>query len=161
MVLVRQEWPQDRRQNHSWFLSLSPAKSIAGVLPQLPALLHLKYLQSFMQDGDTDNPPWQVRNSHFSLCHGADCSLFLDNVDSFLMTSPSPNSFVSILSQFYFYASCPQPVGCNPFGKPLSPKTLTLWYREVAKLLLWSSNKNNSIVGGHHNVRNCIKGSQQ
>ena len=36
----------------------------------------------------------------------------------------------------------------------------TLWCRIVAKLQSWSSNGNNVMAGGHHNLRNCIKGSQ-
>jgi hypothetical protein len=35
-----------------------------------------------------------------------------------------------------------------------------LWFIPVAKLQPWRNNKNNCIVGGHHNVSNCIKGSQ-
>lgn len=29
-----------------------------------------------------------------------------------------------------------------------------------SKLQIWTSNENNFMVGGHHNMRNCIKGSQ-
>jgi hypothetical protein len=36
----------------------------------------------------------------------------------------------------------------------------TLWFITVAQLQLWSSNKNNFMVEGHHNTRTCIKGSQ-
>jgi hypothetical protein len=39
-------------------------------------------------------------------------------------------------------------------------QTFTLWLITVGKLHVWSSNKNNCIVGGHHNMRNCIQGLQ-
>ena len=36
-----------------------------------------------------------------------------------------------------------------------------LWFIAEAKLHLWPGNENNFMVGeGHHNMRNCIKGSQ-
>lgn len=55
----------------------------------------------------------------------------------------------------------------NPFGSQtisftgLTTDIYTLQFITKAKLLLWSSNKNNLIfVGGHLNSRNCIIGSQ-
>jgi hypothetical protein len=47
-----------------------------------------------------------------------------------------------------------------PFSKPLPSKTFVLQFITVAKLQLWSSNKNNFMIGVHYNMRNCIKGSQ-
>lgn len=37
---------------------------------------------------------------------------------------------------------------------------LMLWLITLAELHLWSSNKNNFTVGGHQNMKNCIKGLQ-
>lgn len=37
---------------------------------------------------------------------------------------------------------------------------LTLWYITVTKFDLWSSNRNNYVVGSHHNLRNCKNGLQ-
>jgi len=34
----------------------------------------------------------------------------------------------------------------------------TLWFITVAKWQLWSSYENNVMAGGHHNIRNCIRG---
>jgi hypothetical protein len=46
-----------------------------------------------------------------------------------------------------------QPVVCDPYGL-----LFTLEFITVAKLQLWSSNKNNFMVGGvPHNMKNCIK----
>jgi hypothetical protein len=51
----------------------------------------------------------------------------------------------------------------------LSPKTtrkqiffffFALQFIRIEKLQLCSSNENNFMAGGHHNMRNCIKGSQ-
>lgn len=42
----------------------------------------------------------------------------------------------------------------------MSDQVFTSQYMTVAKLQLWSSNKSNLMVGGHHNVRNWTKGSQ-
>jgi hypothetical protein len=40
-----------------------------------------------------------------------------------------------------------EPVGWDPFDKPLSPKLFTLWLITVAKLQSWGSNKNNFVWG--------------
>jgi hypothetical protein len=48
----------------------------------------------------------------------------------------------------------------DSFNKPLSPKILTPQLITVAKLKLKSSNENNFMVKGQHNMRNCINGSQ-
>lgn len=48
-------------------------------------------------------------------------------------------------------------MGCDPFGKLLSPKILTLRFITVAKLLLQIGKENNFTVGAQHNMRN-IKG---
>lgn len=45
-----------------------------------------------------------------------------------------------------------QPVGCDPSGKQLSPKTFILRFIAVAKFQLWCSNKNHSMVAGHHSA---------
>lgn len=45
-----------------------------------------------------------------------------------------------------------QPGGHDPFGNPLSPKIFAIWFIKVTKLKLWSSNKNNFMVAGHHNM---------
>jgi hypothetical protein len=45
-------------------------------------------------------------------------------------------------------------------SKTSGKQIFTLWFITVAKLQLWSSNGNNVMVGGHHNTRNGIKGSQ-
>lgn len=53
------------------------------------------------------------------------------------------------------------PVGCNPIshGSYIS-YLFTLWFITVSKLLLWSSNTSNFMVGGNHTMRNCIKQSE-
>ena len=57
-------------------------------------------------------------------------------------------------------------MGRDPFGSQMtlsqvSPKTIGkhkyLQFIPAAKLQLWSSNKNNSMVEGYHSMRNCIK----
>lgn len=53
-----------------------------------------------------------------------------------------------------------QPLGHDPLAKPLSSKVFTLWFIKVGKLQLYRSNKNNFMGGDHHNIRDCIKGSQ-
>jgi hypothetical protein len=42
----------------------------------------------------------------------------------------------------------------------LAYQTFTLWFITAAKLQLWSSNKNNLMVGSHYTIRHCIKGSR-
>jgi hypothetical protein len=61
------------------------------------------------------------------------------------------------------YCISSQPVVHEPFGV-----TYQISYKSdvyiiipitVAKSQLWSSNENNIMVGGHHNMRNCVKES--
>jgi hypothetical protein len=67
-------------------------------------------------------------------------------------------------------SSGPQHVGGNPFGGWITLSQglpirypayhiFTLQSRTAAKLQLWSSNWDNGMVGDHHSLRNCIKGS--
>lgn len=55
-----------------------------------------------------------------------------------------------------------KPVGHDPFGKPLSPKTFALLFIAVAELRLQNNSRSNFMVGGagggSHHIRNCIKG---
>jgi hypothetical protein len=53
-----------------------------------------------------------------------------------------------------------QPVAHHPFGKSLSPRIFTLQFSAVAELQLWSSNENNFLVRGHHNMRRCVSGQK-
>lgn len=55
------------------------------------------------------------------------------------------------------HGSHSQPVSCDPFDKPQSPKTFALWFIIVAKLHSWGGNKSNFMAGGHHNTRTYIK----
>ena len=57
---------------------------------------------------------------------------------------------------------CPKATVLNLWVDPLrgwhirypAYQIFTLWFVTVAKLQLWSSNKDNFMVGGHHNMRN-------
>jgi hypothetical protein len=51
-----------------------------------------------------------------------------------------------------------QPVGFKPFE--VTYQIFTLQFTIVEKVQFWGSNENNFMVGGHHNMRNCIKGLQ-
>ena len=58
----------------------------------------------------------------------------------------------------------PPTKGWMPLSQKL-PKTIekqlfTLWFTTVAKLQSWTNNKNNFMIGDHHNMRNYVKGSQ-
>lgn len=40
----------------------------------------------------------------------------------------------------------------------ISPETFTSWFTTIAKLQLWSNNKNILMFGRHHNMGKCVKG---
>jgi hypothetical protein len=73
-------------------------------------------------------------------------------------TSLSPSLTLSII-----YSSGSQSMGCDPFGglyiRHSAYQIFTLLLITVAKLQLWSSNKNNFMAEGHHNMRHCIERS--
>ena len=82
-----------------------------------------------------------------------------------LSPAPASSSYTDPLGLFL---CLPKSVLLNLYHEPFVGSCIrcpihhifTLYFISVAKWQLWSSNKNNFMVGGHHGMRNCIKGSQ-